>query len=97
MADFGAMQPGGSFRAMFMVEYEKWYSMPESVTPEAYFAEGWDRILDTKWRTAGSTWKSLSQGMVEGSASKQLARESWARRRGLRDLPRCFAKPVLRT
>ncbi len=76
--DFGAMMPGGSFRAMFMTEYESWYALPESVTPDAYFAEGWERIAQTKWNTARSTFKSLSQGMVEGSASKQLARESVA-------------------
>ena len=76
--DFGAAMPGGSFRAMFMTEYESWYSLPESVTPEGYFAEGWERIAETKWNTARSTFKSMTQGMVEGSASKVLARDSVA-------------------
>jgi 4-amino-4-deoxy-L-arabinose transferase-like glycosyltransferase len=66
LSQIGALQPGGSLRAIYLRDYESWYSLPSSVTREAWLAD-WDRVLDLKQRVAEVNLNTLGTGLVSGA------------------------------
>ncbi len=70
---FGTLQPGGSLRALWLTEYEQWYSLPGSVTRERWLAGGWEPVLAAKRRVAAINIESLATGLVTGSATREQA------------------------
>jgi|GEM_PF-3009002 len=71
---FGTLQPGGSLRALWLTEYEQWYSLPESVTRQSWLANGWEPVLALKRSVAARNIESLATGLVTGSAART---EGW--------------------
>jgi hypothetical protein len=71
----GALMPGGSFRAVFLRSYEAWYSLPESVTPETWLADGWGPVLDAKRHMALVNLGTAATGLVAGAADREGAWE----------------------
>ncbi|HEX5012001.1 MAG TPA: glycosyltransferase family 39 protein [Planctomycetota bacterium] len=72
---YGALQPGGSFRAAFLSDYESWYSLPGSVTPQTWLADGWGKVWQQKRHVAGINWDTLRTGLVSGASDRDGA---WA-------------------
>jgi hypothetical protein len=72
---YGALQPGGSFRAVFLRDYESWYSLPGSVTPQTWLADGWGKVWDLKVHVAAINLDTLSTGLVSGAYDRAGA---WA-------------------
>jgi hypothetical protein len=71
----GALMPGGSFRAIFLPEYEAWYSLPESVTKETWLADGWEPILAAKRHMSLINLQTAATGLVAGAADRKGAWE----------------------
>ncbi len=69
----GALMPGGSFRAVFMRDYEQWYSLPESVTRESWLKDGWDPVLQLKGVVSMRNLETAATGMVSGAADREGA------------------------
>lgn len=67
----GAIQPGGSFRAVFMTNYEQWYSLPESVTMDAWLEKGTDTLLDQKLRMSQRNLAAAATGLVTGTTDRE--------------------------
>jgi hypothetical protein len=67
----GALMPGGAFHAVFLSDYEAWYSLPESVTPQTWLADGWDPVLEAKWRMSGINLQAAATGLVAGAADRK--------------------------
>lgn len=76
LAQIGALQPGGSLRAMYLREYEQWYSLPESVTRETWLADGWEPVLKLKDSVRRRNLETLTRGLVIGAADREEAWES---------------------
>jgi hypothetical protein len=68
----GALMPGGSFRAVFLSDYEAWYSLPESVTPQTWLADGWEPVLEAKWRRPPppASWPARRTARAPGSTAR---------------------------
>ncbi|HZL99474.1 MAG TPA: hypothetical protein VFD43_04400 [Planctomycetota bacterium] len=66
----GTPQPGGSLRAAFLPSYEHWYSLPESVTPQRWLAEGWGPILALKRQISAVNLSTAATGVVSGAADR---------------------------
>ena len=66
----GTPQPGGSLRAAFLPNYEHWYSLPESVTPERWLADGWDPVLKLKRQISEVNLETAAEGLVSGAADR---------------------------
>jgi len=75
LSEHGALQPGGSFRAVFLREYDAWYSLPESVTRETWLADGWEPVLALKRRVAELNLDTALNGLVVGAADRKGAWE----------------------
>lgn len=73
LSQIGALQAGGSLRAMYLREYEQWYSLPGSVTREAWLADGWDPVLRLKASVARRNAETLAEGLVIGAADREQA------------------------
>ncbi|HTE05870.1 MAG TPA: glycosyltransferase family 39 protein, partial [Planctomycetota bacterium] len=70
LAVHGALMPGGSFRAVFMREYEQWYSLPESVTAATWLADGWGPVLALKASVAWTNLGAAATGLVSGATDR---------------------------
>ena len=70
---YGALQPGGSFRAIFLRDYESWYSLPGSVTPQSWLADGWGKVWDLKSHVAAVNLETLGTGLVTGAFDRKGA------------------------
>lgn len=66
----GTPQPGGSLRAAFLPSYEHWYSLPESVTPERWLANGWGPVLALKRQISQVNLETAATGLVSGAADR---------------------------
>jgi len=75
LSELGVLQPGGSLRAMYLREYEQWYSLPGSVTREAWLADGWGPVLKLKSAVAARNLETLAEGLVIGASDRDKA---WA-------------------
>jgi hypothetical protein len=73
LAVHGALMPGGSFRAVFLREYEQWYSLPESVTAATWLADGWGPVLELKRVVSGHNLVTAATGLVAGAADRKGA------------------------
>lgn len=71
----GTPQPGGSLRAAFLPSYLNWYSLPESVTPERWLADGWGPVLALKRQISAVNLETAATGMVAGAADRTGAWE----------------------
>ncbi|HYN63072.1 MAG TPA: hypothetical protein VES36_00590, partial [Candidatus Limnocylindrales bacterium] len=71
----GTPQPSGSLRAAFLPTYENWYSLPESVTPERWLADGWGPVLKLKRQMSATNLETAATGMVVGAADRTGAWE----------------------
>ncbi|MBM3985259.1 MAG: hypothetical protein FJ296_06180, partial [Planctomycetes bacterium] len=76
LGQIGALQPSGSLRAVFLREYEQWYSLPESVTQQAWLADGWEPVLALKRNVAARNLETLTEGLVIGAPDRERAWES---------------------
>ncbi len=47
---FGSLQAPGGLSTLWLVDYNDMFSYPPHLTPERYFAAGWQPILATKWQ-----------------------------------------------
>ena len=72
----GRLQPSGSLRAIYLREYEQWYSLPASVTREAWLADGWEPVLALKRGVAARNLETLAEGLVVGSPDRDRAFEA---------------------
>lgn len=69
----GALMPGGSFRAVFLRNYEEWYSLPETVTAANWLAQGWPAIWKAKWAMAQTNAWAFLEGLVVGAPMREKA------------------------
>jgi hypothetical protein len=69
----GALMPGGSFRAVFLREYEQWYALPESVTRENWLKDGWEPVLALKRAVSRNNLETAAVGLVAGAADRKGA------------------------
>jgi len=69
----GALMPGGSFRAVYLQNYEQWYSMPEHVTAERWKENGWDAVIAQKTSMSKRNFATATTGLVEGAADREGA------------------------
>lgn len=76
LGQIGALQPSGSLRALFLREYEQWYSLPESVTRQSWLADGWGPVLELKRNVARRNRETLAEGLVIGAPDRERAWES---------------------
>jgi len=75
LAVLGTPQPGGSLRAAFLPSYEAWYALPESVTPQAWLAQGWGPVLELKRRISAVNLETAATGVVSGAVNRSGAWE----------------------
>lgn len=71
LQDFDTIQPGGSSRAVFLRDYEAWYSLPESVTAETYLQDGWSPVIGRKVSVGRNNLGSLATGMTSGANQRK--------------------------
>jgi hypothetical protein len=69
----GALMPGGSFRAVYLQNYEQWYSLPENVTPERWLENGWDPVIAQKTSMSKRNLTTATTGLVAGAADRKGA------------------------
>jgi hypothetical protein len=74
LAVHGAPMPGGSFRAAFLRSYEQWYSLPESVTPRTWLADGWEPVLSDKLSMCRTNLGTAALGLTDGADMREGAR-----------------------
>jgi 4-amino-4-deoxy-L-arabinose transferase-like glycosyltransferase len=71
LVELGAIQPPGSFRAVFLRGYEQWYSLPKSVNWDTWRQDGWGPIWDLKLDVGSQNAQSFAAGMVTGGFDRE--------------------------
>lgn len=66
----GALAPGGSFRAVYLQNYEQWYSVPEHVTAGRWLADGWEPVIQQKISMSKLNLSTAATGLVVGAADR---------------------------
>ena len=73
LSAYGALMPTGAFRAVWLLNYEQWYSLPSTVTAEHWLAQGWPAIWAAKWSMAGTNLRAFLEGLVVGAPMREKA------------------------
>jgi len=76
LAVYGSFGPSGAFRAAWLRDYEQWYALPDSVTPESWLKNGAGPVLELKRIVSANNAETALKGLVSGAAERELA---WTR------------------
>lgn len=60
----GTPLPGSALRAVFLNRYDGLYSLPESISPATWLAQGWGPVLELKRHMAAITLSTAATGLV---------------------------------
>ena len=73
LSAYGAIVPTGSLRAVWLLDYEQWYSLPSTVTADRWLAQGWPAIWAGKWSMAITNLRAFLEGLVVGAPMRDKA------------------------